>query len=105
MPADVELATHDEYPSTSRRHSERQSNMSNDEQRPRATFTTTSEGTASDWAIIGAEFVRFASELPERVLAHLLLLSQGFNGFPVDRLTHSLQTATLAQEDGRDDEY
>jgi predicted HD phosphohydrolase len=79
--------------------------MSNDEQRPRATFTTTIEGTPSDWEIIGAEFVRFASELPDRVLAHLLLLSQGFHGFPIDRLTHSLQTATLAQEDGRDDEY
>jgi predicted HD phosphohydrolase len=79
--------------------------MSNDEQRPRASFTTTSEGTASDWAIIGAEFVRFASELPDRVLAHFALLANGFHGFPVDRLTHSLQTATLAQEDGRDEEY
>ena len=80
--------------------------MSNDEDdRPRATFTASAEATAEDWAIIGAGFVRFASELPERVLAHLALLADGFSGFPVDRLTHSLQAATLAHDDGRDDEY
>jgi predicted HD phosphohydrolase len=79
--------------------------MSNDEDRPRATFTTSDEGTPDDWAIIGAEFVRFASELPDRVLAHLALLGSGLAGFPVDRLTHSLQAATLAHEDGRDEEY
>ena len=28
-----------------------------------------------------------------------------FGGFPVDRLTHSLQTATRAHRDGRDEEY
>jgi predicted HD phosphohydrolase len=63
------------------------------------------EGTLSDWDILGAEFVRFASDLPDRVLAHLALLAHGHGGFPVDRLTHSLQAATLAYEDGRDDEY
>jgi predicted HD phosphohydrolase len=30
---------------------------------------------------------------------------QNFGGFPVDRRTHSLQTATLAYRDGRDEEY
>jgi predicted HD phosphohydrolase len=80
--------------------------MSNDdEDRPRASFTNTEDSTPADWEIIGGGFVRFASELPERVLAHLGLLAHGFFGFPVDRLTHSLQTATLAHEDGRDDEY
>jgi len=80
--------------------------MSKDEEdRPRATFTSSDEGTPADWEIIGAGFVRFASELPDRVLAHLGLLAYGFSGFPVDRLTHSLQAATLAYEDGRDDEY
>jgi len=79
--------------------------MSNDEDRPRATFTASDEGTPADWEIIGAEFVRFASELPDRVLAHLSLLGGGFAGFPVDRLTHSLQAATLAHEDCRDEEY
>jgi predicted HD phosphohydrolase len=39
------------------------------------------------------------------VLAHLRLLDGDYGGFAVDRLTHSLQTATLAHRDGRDEEY
>jgi len=39
------------------------------------------------------------------VLSHLRLLGGDFGGFPVDRLTHSLQTATRAHKDGRDEEY
>ena len=79
--------------------------MSNDEQRPRATFREMSQGTREDWTIIGSEFVRYAGALPDRILGHLELLAGGHGGFPVDRLTHSLQTATLAQEAGHDDEY
>jgi predicted HD phosphohydrolase len=79
--------------------------MSDEEDRPRATFTAFSDGTQADWEIIGAEFVRFASGLPDRVLDHLGLLAGGHGGFPVDRLTHSLQAATLAHDDGRDEEY
>lgn len=73
--------------------------------RPRASFRATTELTQDDAAILGDEFVRFAGELPDRVLAHLRLLAIGHDGFPVDRLTHSLQAATLAFDDGRDDEY
>lgn len=76
----------------------------NDRVGPRATFTTMEQGTAEDWAVIGAQFVDFARQLPDRVLAHLRLL-EGDGGFAVDRLTHSLQTATLAHRDGRDEEY
>ena len=46
-----------------------------------------------------------ARALPDRVLAHLQLLDGDYGGFPVDRLTHSLQTATLAMKAGRDEEY
>jgi predicted HD phosphohydrolase len=49
--------------------------------------------------------MKMAQALPDRVLAHLRLLDGDFGGFPVDRLTHSLQTATLALKDGRDEEY
>src|SRR5437763_5840260 len=79
--------------------------MSDEEDRPRASFTAFDEGTQTDFAIIGDEFVRFASDLPDRVLEHLMLLGHGHGGFPVDRLTHSLQAATLAHCDGRDEEY
>jgi predicted HD phosphohydrolase len=62
-------------------------------------------GTEQDWAIIGNEVAPFAKGLPGRLLDHLRLLNGDFGGFPVDRLTHSLQTATLAQRDSQDEEY
>ena len=71
----------------------------------RATFTTMQEGTAEDWAIIGAHALPFMAALPDRVLAHLRLLDGDFGGFGVDRLTHSLQTAARAEKAGRDDAY
>jgi predicted HD phosphohydrolase len=71
----------------------------------RATFSDMAASTQDDWRMIGAEFVRFAQKLPDRVLAHLALLQGDYGGFPVDRLTHSLQTATRAHADGRDEEY
>jgi len=71
----------------------------------RANFTNMASSTQADWRVIGGEFIRFASGLPDRVLAHLRLLDGDYGGFPVDRLTHSLQTATLAHADGRDEEY
>jgi predicted HD phosphohydrolase len=63
------------------------------------------DSTPADWKVISAEFVRFGKGLADRVLKHLVLLDGDYGGFPVDRLTHSLQTATLAHADGRDDEY
>ncbi|GAC1340654.1 MAG: HD domain-containing protein [Myxococcales bacterium] len=72
---------------------------------PRAAFTSMEASTARDWSIISGHFKQFAEQLPERVLKHLSLLAGDFGGYPVDRLTHSLQTATRAQGDGRDEEY
>ncbi|GAP37282.1 phosphohydrolase [Piscinibacter sakaiensis] len=71
----------------------------------RARFTRMEESTAEDWRLIGAEFRPFSQALPDRVIAHLRLLEGDHGGFPVDRWTHSLQTATRALRDGRDDEY
>ena len=76
-----------------------------DAQARRARFTTMEASTADDWAIISSHFPDFAQGLPDRILAHLRLLGGDFGGFAVDRLTHSLQTATLAQRAGRDEEY
>src|SRR5207245_3748992 len=59
----------------------------------RATFSNMQDSTAEDWAIIGSHAVNFMVGLPDRVLAHLRLLSGDSGGFAVDRLTHSLQTA------------
>jgi predicted HD phosphohydrolase len=71
----------------------------------RAKFHHMQDGTAEDWQLITAEFKGFADALPDRILAHLRLLAGDCGGFPVDRLTHCLQTATLAYKDGRDEEY
>lgn len=71
----------------------------------RATFTRMQDSTREDWQLIGGEFMQFASGLPERVIKHLQILEGDYGGFPVDRYTHSLQTATRALRDGRDEEY
>ena len=71
----------------------------------RAKFTAMTEGTAEDWAIIAGEYIPFAAQGGKRILDHLKLLAGDSGGFPVDRLTHSLQTATRAHRDGRDEEY
>jgi predicted HD phosphohydrolase len=71
----------------------------------RAAFTAMEESTAEDWAVIGKAFVDHGRGLADRVLAHLGLLDGDFGGFAVDRLTHSLQTATRASRAGEDEEY
>jgi predicted HD phosphohydrolase len=71
----------------------------------RATFTRMEDSTAEDWQRIGAEFMQFTQGLPDRIVTHLRLLENDYGGFPVDRYTHCLQTATRALKDGRDEEY
>ncbi len=72
---------------------------------PQASFTHMKDGTAEDWQTIARSFGSFAKGLPDRIMDHLMLLEGDFGGFPIDRLTHCLQTATLAHRDGKDDEY
>ena len=71
----------------------------------RASFRAMEDGKPDDWAIIGGSFMAYAKELPDRVLNHLRLLDGDFGGFPIDRLQHSLQTATRAHRDGRGEDY
>ena len=70
-----------------------------------ASFTRMQDSTREDWQMIGGEFMRFAADLPARVIQHLTILHGDYGGFPVDRHTHSLQTATRVLRDGRDEEY
>src|SRR5262245_61169281 len=72
---------------------------------PHTRFTHIDQSTREDWQVLGGEFVKLTQGLPDRIVAHLQLLAGDFGGFPVDRYTHSLQTATLALRDGRDEEY
>jgi predicted HD phosphohydrolase len=71
----------------------------------RASFHAMSEGTQDDWMKIAAANIPFSRELPKRVIAHLKMLEGDYGGFAVDRLEHSLQSATLAHRDGMDEEY
>jgi predicted HD phosphohydrolase len=70
-----------------------------------ATFRSMEEGTAEDWQAIGQYFGPFAAGLADRVLQHLQLLDGDYGGFPIDRLQHSLQTATRAHRGGEAEEY
>ena len=72
---------------------------------PLTHFSNMADSTAQDWAIISAEARPFSQQLADRVLDHLRLLDGDCGGFPIDRLTHCLQTAMLAHRDGRDEEY
>jgi predicted HD phosphohydrolase len=69
------------------------------------TFTRMQDATADDYRVVGEHGVRFMAGLPDRVLDHLRLLAGDTGGYAVDRLTHSLQTATRAHRDGRDEAY
>ncbi len=71
----------------------------------KAGFSDMAQSTADDWAIIVQEQIPFAANGGKRVLDHLRLLDGDYGGFPVDRLTHCLQTATRAHRDGRDENY
>lgn len=75
------------------------------ETRDQATYTSMLEGTAEDWAAISRHARPFQKDLPNRIVAHLNLLKGDCGGYPVDRLEHSLQTATRAFQAGEDEEY
>jgi predicted HD phosphohydrolase len=79
--------------------------MSRTTHAPRAEFSAMTEGTAGDWQRISSQFFPFASKLPDRLLRHLKELQGDYGGYPVDRYTHSLQTATRALRAERDEEY
>ena len=71
----------------------------------RATFRTFEESTAEDWAIIAPQLAITQGMVADRVIGLMNDLRQDHGGFPIDRLEHSLQTATRAERDGRDNEY
>lgn len=79
--------------------------MADGEIQTQAKFTAMTEGTQEDWMAIVRAAGPFNRELADRLLVHLNMLKGDDGGYPVDRLEHSLQTATRAFRDGRDEEY
>ncbi|MCH2172063.1 phosphohydrolase [Myxococcota bacterium] len=72
---------------------------------PDTTFTAMQDASREEYQTIRWHTERYRRGLPDRILQHLRLLAGETGGYAVDRLTHSLQSATRAQRDGRDDEY
>src|SRR3954454_3103176 len=69
-----------------------------------STFTRMDQSTAEEWAVIGRETAENQARVADRALEMLRFLASVTDGFAVDQLTHSLQTATLAERAGADDE-
>ena len=68
------------------------------------TFTRMDESTAEQWAEIGKQTFEHRDRVADRVLDMLRSLEDITDGFAVDQLTHCLQTATLAERAGADEE-
>lgn len=71
----------------------------------RTSFSAIADSTSDDWAIIQPQLDVAQSLVPDRLLRLLREMEHDYGGFPVNRLEHSLQTATRAERDGRDEEY
>ena len=79
--------------------------MTDSTTQPRATFTSFQDSTKEDWALIMSQREALSESLPLHILQQMEHLRNDYGGFPVDRLEHSVQTATRAEKDGRNDEY
>lgn len=80
--------------------------MASDDQADlKTSFHAMTEGTPEQWAEIVRHAAAFRAELPDRLLGQLRMLEGGLDGYSVSRLEHSLQTATRAHRDGRDEAY
>jgi predicted HD phosphohydrolase len=68
-------------------------------------FTQMQDGTAEDWALLDRFEGEFNAGLPDRILGAVDKLDGSYGGYLVSRYTHSLQAATRAMRDGKDEEY
>ena len=68
-------------------------------------FTRMADGTAEDYALLDHYEEQYMTGLPDRLMESLDKLRASFAGYQVSRYEHSLQSATRALRDGRDEEY
>src|SRR6476659_5998235 len=68
------------------------------------TFTRMDESTREQWQVIGAETLTNQPRVAEQFLTMLRQCADITDGFATDQLTHCLQTATLAEKAGADNE-
>jgi predicted HD phosphohydrolase len=67
-------------------------------------FTRMDAGTTDEWLAIREETLANQRRVADRILPMLVELRHSVDGYAVDQLTHSLQTATRAERAGADDE-
>ena len=67
-------------------------------------FRRMDESTAEQWAVIGERTTANQGRVADRFLVLLESLASISDGFITDQLTHCLQTATMAERAGADDE-
>ena len=67
-------------------------------------FTSMAQGTKEDYELLERLESEYATGTANRVLTMLMDLSGSLSGYQVDRLEHSLQSATRAYRDGADEE-
>ena len=68
-------------------------------------FTRMEDGTPEDYELLDRLEQPYLEALPDRILAAVQALKESFSGYQVSRYEHSLQSATRAERDGRDEEY
>jgi predicted HD phosphohydrolase len=68
-------------------------------------FTRMADGTAADYDLLDRYAEEYTQALPDRLLVALRALEHSFAGYQVNRLQHSLQSASRALRDGRSEEY
>lgn len=68
-------------------------------------FTDMKSGTREDYLLLDRLEQAHVATLPERILEALQRLQGGLAGYRIDRLEHSLQTATRAELDGADSQW
>jgi predicted HD phosphohydrolase len=67
-------------------------------------FTRMDAGTTEEWLAVREETLANQRRVSDRILPMLAELRHSVDGYAVDQLTHSLQTATRAERAGADDE-
>lgn len=70
-----------------------------------AKYRVMAEGTKEDYELVFKNFRAFERGMADRILETLPQLERSYPGEMVNRLVHSLQTATRAYRDGRDEEF
>jgi predicted HD phosphohydrolase len=74
-------------------------------QQQTVSFVAMADGTQQDYELLDRRAAEYNQHLPDRLLAAVSALDYSLSGYQVTRYEHSLQSATRALRDGRDEEY